>query len=249
MVIGCPFGAHTESTLREEVNGAAVVVGLVTPNSLASAYVAFELGARWGAGSFVAPLLAGVLPQDLEAPLSYLNVVRASHAGQLHQFVAELSACLEKTLESAASYQYAIDRVAEIAMQIKGSPVNEAQEEINRLQAEIERLKIKPYEDQKLQRVQAILNKLGYLERGALRLFALNGETPGYVIDSLRSDKSALFDFNELHHTLLRTGLMTRTEETPIGHPTFNLNPNVRDVLQDLLFPRREKRAPYFVGL
>jgi hypothetical protein len=39
-----PGGVHTETTLREEVNGATVLLGLVTPNSLASAYVAFELG-------------------------------------------------------------------------------------------------------------------------------------------------------------------------------------------------------------
>jgi hypothetical protein len=60
-----PVGAHTETTLREEVNSAAVMVGLVTPNSLASAYVMFELGARWGVSSFLAPLLASVSSQNL----------------------------------------------------------------------------------------------------------------------------------------------------------------------------------------
>ncbi len=55
-----PVGVNTEGKLREEVNAATVVVGLITPNSLKSPYVMFELGARWGANRFLAPLPAGV---------------------------------------------------------------------------------------------------------------------------------------------------------------------------------------------
>ena len=126
-----PVGAHTEMTLREEVNGAAVMVGLLTPNSLASAYVMFELGARWGVGSFLAPLLAGVTSQDLDAPLNYLNVLQASNAAHLHQFVQEISSRLRQPFDSPASYQHAIDRVIEIAGQIKAIPVDHDQEKIN----------------------------------------------------------------------------------------------------------------------
>jgi hypothetical protein len=57
-----PVGVDTQNKLREEVHAAKVVIGLVTPSSLASSYVMFELGARWGAGLFLAPLLAGVKP-------------------------------------------------------------------------------------------------------------------------------------------------------------------------------------------
>ena len=38
-----PVGVNTESKLREEVNAARVVVGLITPSSLASYFVMFEL--------------------------------------------------------------------------------------------------------------------------------------------------------------------------------------------------------------
>jgi len=55
-----PVGVNTEAKLREEVNEARVVIGLITPSSLSSAFVMFELGARWGANQFLAPLLAGV---------------------------------------------------------------------------------------------------------------------------------------------------------------------------------------------
>jgi hypothetical protein len=49
-----PVGVDTQVKLREEVNAAKVVVGLITPSSLNSHYVMFELGARWGANLFFA---------------------------------------------------------------------------------------------------------------------------------------------------------------------------------------------------
>jgi hypothetical protein len=60
-----PAGVQTDSQLRAEVNSTNVLIGLITPNSLASAYVMFELGARWGAGSFMIPLLAGVSTAEI----------------------------------------------------------------------------------------------------------------------------------------------------------------------------------------
>jgi hypothetical protein len=78
-----PVGVNTESQLREEVNDAKVVIGLVTPSSLSSSFVMFELGARWGAGLFFAPLLAGVRPSELSGPLSLLNALDATSDAQL----------------------------------------------------------------------------------------------------------------------------------------------------------------------
>lgn len=86
-----PVGVNTEDKLREEVNAAKVVVGLITPSSLVSYYVMFELGARWGADLFLAPLLAGVRPNELSGPLSLLNALDATSDGQLHQLLADVS--------------------------------------------------------------------------------------------------------------------------------------------------------------
>jgi hypothetical protein len=55
-----PVGVNSEEQLRAEVNATKVVIGLITPSSLISHFVMFELGARWGASRFLAPLLAGV---------------------------------------------------------------------------------------------------------------------------------------------------------------------------------------------
>ncbi len=99
-----PVGVNSESKLREEVNAARVVVGLITPSSLASYYVMFELGARWGANLFLAPLLAGVKASDLSGPLSLLNALSASSDAQLHQLVADIAHNLGLPLQPAASY-------------------------------------------------------------------------------------------------------------------------------------------------
>ncbi|MDH3233824.1 MAG: toll/interleukin-1 receptor domain-containing protein, partial [Alphaproteobacteria bacterium] len=61
-----PGGAETDNQLRSELLEAPVFVGLVTEAGMASAYVLFELGARWGAKKQLIPLLApGVSPSIL----------------------------------------------------------------------------------------------------------------------------------------------------------------------------------------
>ena len=90
-----PVGVNTESKLREEVKAAKVVIGLITPSSLTSHFVMFELGARWGAGLFLAPLLAGVDPSELKGPLGLLNALSADTQSKLIQFVEDISKQIE----------------------------------------------------------------------------------------------------------------------------------------------------------
>lgn len=110
-----PVGVNTEAKLREEVNAAAVVVGLITPNSLSSYYVMFELGARWGANLFVAPLLAGVEASKLSGPLSLLNALSANNDSQLHQLLTDIGDQLGLPLQSAASYVRHVSAVKALA--------------------------------------------------------------------------------------------------------------------------------------
>jgi hypothetical protein len=99
-----PAGVQTDSQLRAEVNSTNVLIGLITPNSLASAYVMFELGARWGAGSFMIPLLAGVTPGEIRGPLSGLNALCAGNDSQLHQLLADVAKVLGIAIQNPASY-------------------------------------------------------------------------------------------------------------------------------------------------
>ena len=126
-----PVGVNSEGKLREEVNAAKVVVGLITPSSLASYYVMFELGARWGANLFLAPLLAAVKASDLSGPLSLLNALSASNDAQLHQLVADIAHNLGLPLQPAASYIRNVNAVKALADAIanlaQASPVGAAQ--------------------------------------------------------------------------------------------------------------------------
>jgi hypothetical protein len=105
-----PAGADTNDVLRTEVFGAKLFIALLTPTSLASPYVLFELGARWGARRPLFPVLAGgATPAHLRAPLSGLNALSASVPDQVRQLVEDASAALSEALEPMASFSAEID--------------------------------------------------------------------------------------------------------------------------------------------
>jgi len=109
-----PGGVSTDEMLRIEVHDAEMSIGLITPNSLKSLYVAFELGARWGAGKPMVPLLAsGVTPDDLEGPLAGINALSCENESQLNQLVEETSARLEMPLRRSSVFVKEIKSVVE----------------------------------------------------------------------------------------------------------------------------------------
>jgi hypothetical protein len=112
---GLPGGPDVEANLRVEVQAAKVFVALVTPNSLASQYVMFELGARWGIqGSFL-PLLAHITPQNLGPPLSILNTLSARKEADIQQLLDEISVRLDRKLAPAQSFGKYIARLKKLA--------------------------------------------------------------------------------------------------------------------------------------
>ncbi|MDD2466028.1 MAG: toll/interleukin-1 receptor domain-containing protein [Desulfobulbus sp.] len=101
-----PAGISTNDRVRKEVHDSKAFIALITPNSLGSAYVLFELGARWGAEKPLIPLLAsGAETRHLKEPLSGFNALSCSNAAQLHQFVHDLGGILGAASDSAAAYQ------------------------------------------------------------------------------------------------------------------------------------------------
>lgn len=101
-----PVGISTNDRVRKEVHDSKAFIALITPNSLGSAYVLFELGARWGAEKPLIPLLAsGAETKHLKEPLSGFNALSCSNAAQLHQFVHDLGVVLGVAPDSAAAYQ------------------------------------------------------------------------------------------------------------------------------------------------
>lgn len=114
-----PGGITTDEQLRIEIHDARLFVGLITPNSLKSLYVAFELGARWGSEKPLIPLLAaGVTPSHLEGPLSGINALLCDNIGQVNQLIEETSSHLDITPEATSSYAEEINQLANLSSDI-----------------------------------------------------------------------------------------------------------------------------------
>jgi hypothetical protein len=116
-----PVGADTDEQLRREVFEARAFIGLITPASVRSSYVLFELGARWGAKKHLAPVLArGIDAPSLGGPLAGLNALRLDQRNHVVQLVEDIAEYLTAGLEPAASFQGAIDYVVTEASRMDG---------------------------------------------------------------------------------------------------------------------------------
>jgi hypothetical protein len=110
-----PAGANSDEQLRREVLDSTVLVGLISHHSFESAYVLFELGARWGKNSYLVPVLApGVSASILRGPLSGLNALSCGSASQIHQLVSDIASQLGISTEPAAAYQGLIDAIIQL---------------------------------------------------------------------------------------------------------------------------------------
>ncbi|MBD2104683.1 toll/interleukin-1 receptor domain-containing protein [Leptolyngbya sp. FACHB-261] len=127
-------GAHTETQLRQEIHDARVFIGLLTEVSLESAYVLFELGARWGSmqsygvynsgmigfkGKIFPILAAGATGSIVRDPLKAYNALSCEKAGDLHQLISEIGQELGKQPGSAAAYQDKIDALISASRRLK----------------------------------------------------------------------------------------------------------------------------------
>jgi hypothetical protein len=100
-------GAKTENALQNEIQNAICFIGLITPDSMKSQFVLFELGARWGSDEHLVPLLAnGMTAGSLRPPLSSLNALSCASKGEMEQLVHDLANVLKKNVPLPTVYQY-----------------------------------------------------------------------------------------------------------------------------------------------
>jgi hypothetical protein len=109
-----PVGVSTDDQLRLELRESKIFIALITPVSLQSTYVLFELGARWGANLHMVPLLAaGAKPDILPGPLKGLNVLSCDEPAQVYQLVHDIAKTLDFRPESPAVYQKCMKELVE----------------------------------------------------------------------------------------------------------------------------------------
>jgi len=113
-------GVTTDVQLRQELLEAECFVGLLTPQSVNSTYVLFELGARWGADRRLIPLLAaGLQHGDLRGPLTAVHGHSCDSAGELHQLIDELAGILKVKKRPVSNYEKYIERLAKMSRKMK----------------------------------------------------------------------------------------------------------------------------------
>jgi hypothetical protein len=106
-----PVGSDIATILRDELSSSAVVIGLLTPSALASSWTLFELGAAWGAGKRILPLIANELDfSKLPGPLGGRHVIRISDENGITQLLDEMQQTLEVSPRSRAKAQAAIKK-------------------------------------------------------------------------------------------------------------------------------------------
>jgi hypothetical protein len=74
----------------------------------------FELGARWGAGLHMLPLLAGVDAGYIKGPLSGINALSCSSDAQVHQMLTDIARELSLSVGAPAAYVTYVKRLVEL---------------------------------------------------------------------------------------------------------------------------------------
>jgi hypothetical protein len=104
-----PAGTHSDEQLRQEVFESKTFVALLSPVSITSVYVMFELGARWGSQRYFAPVMvAGFEARSLKAPLSSIHAISGTSDSDLHQLIQTLAENLKVEAEPAHVYNKAL---------------------------------------------------------------------------------------------------------------------------------------------
>ena len=129
------IGADTNEQLRREIYGAIVFIGLITPISLTSTYVLFELGARWGAGRTLLPVVAAADTDILKDPLKGKNAGCLFKEADVHELIRVLAQQLNRSTDRVAAYENLIKRLIRTS-----KPKREAKAKADKGTTEQERL-------------------------------------------------------------------------------------------------------------
>ena len=104
-------GANVQETLRQEILGSKIFIIVLSPTSLNSIYVLFELGARWGANKKMFPLLMpSVDLNQVPEPISTFHIIKCNRAG-VWNLIEDVSKALDFEPETPESLQNEIDNL------------------------------------------------------------------------------------------------------------------------------------------
>lgn len=132
-----PAGISTDEQLKFEIHDCEVLIGLISPSSISSYYVLFELGARWGASRPLIPLIASEKGAGLlKGPLQGINALNITSEPQLFQLISDLEKLLDVKSESPGSYQIYINKLSKISPTDNLTNESEIKEDIVKVESE-----------------------------------------------------------------------------------------------------------------
>lgn len=114
--LGLEPGAQVDPSLKKNIQQSKVFVGLLTPNSLESVYVLFELGARWGSSDDILLVRArGASKDKFVGPLQQINPTDGTRSASIQTLLEKLEKSLGRKLKKTSKYQDKIDKFTRAA--------------------------------------------------------------------------------------------------------------------------------------
>jgi hypothetical protein len=111
-----PVGTDTDQRLRREVKESRLFLAVITPTSIRSSYVLFELGGRWCTELPMFPVLGrGATSSCLEGPLAGINALDLQRRREVLQLVEDMARELGVGMASMSSIDAEVDAVWEAA--------------------------------------------------------------------------------------------------------------------------------------
>ncbi len=104
-------GAHTSTTLLEELLKADLIIGVLTRLSSKSSWVLFELGAGWGKKIWTVPLLGGLDFDEIEGPLKEFHAIKTDDEDALLDLFEKMQNQLKLQPQSASIRLSAIRKI------------------------------------------------------------------------------------------------------------------------------------------
>lgn len=109
-------GDDANETLRSNLEHASIVIGLLSPESLASGYVIMELGAAWGLKRLTCAILtAGVEFRKIPGPLAGKHAILASSESDMAAFMEQMAQVLGWPQRRSPSMMEGVKQFAQTA--------------------------------------------------------------------------------------------------------------------------------------
>lgn len=89
-------GANIATTIQSEIRNAAVVLSVITPNSLRSPWALCELGAVWGLTGRLVPAIAGLEYHEVQGPLGVSHCWRLDDQDNVYAIMDQIGEQLKQ---------------------------------------------------------------------------------------------------------------------------------------------------------